>query len=61
MNYITPKEAAAKWNVANRRMLQYCNESRIFGAEKLGNFWLIPKDTKKPVDRQATNGRKKRM
>ena len=31
MDYITTKEAAAKWNVSDRRVLQYCNADRIKG------------------------------
>lgn len=37
MDYITTKEAAAKWKISDRRVLQYCNAGRIIGAEKLGN------------------------
>lgn len=50
MDYITTKEAAEKWNISDRRVLQYCNAGRIEGAEKMGNTWLIPKWTEKPAD-----------
>ncbi|MGI5899708.1 MAG: helix-turn-helix domain-containing protein [Christensenellales bacterium] len=50
MNYMTTKEAAAKWNISDRRILQYCNTGRIPGAAKMGNTWLIPKDAEKPKD-----------
>lgn len=50
MDYITTKEIALEWNVSDRRVLQYCNEGRIAGAEKIGNTWLVPKAAKKPVD-----------
>lgn len=50
MDYITTKEAAQKWSISDRRVLQYCNAGRIEGAVKMGNTWLIPKDAKKPLD-----------
>lgn len=52
MNYITTKEAAAKWGISDRRVLQYCTDGRIEGAAKMGNTWLIPKDSEKPKDRR---------
>lgn len=52
MDYITTKEAAAKWKISDRRVLQYCNAGRIIGAEKLGNTWLIPKDAEKTADKR---------
>lgn len=50
MNYITTKEAADKWGVSDRRVLQYCHAGRIEGAAKMGNTWIIPKTAEKPVD-----------
>lgn len=60
MDYITTKEAAEKWNISDRRVLQYCNAERIKGAVKMGNTWLIPKDAEKPLDtRKKANKRLK--
>lgn len=50
MDYITTKEAAQKWSISDRRVLQYCNAGRIEGAVKMGNTWLIPKTAEKPAD-----------
>lgn len=50
MNYITTKEVAIKWNISDRRILQYCNSGRIDGAIKMGNTWLIPRSAEKPPD-----------
>lgn len=50
MEYMTTKEAAEKWGVSDRRILQYCNTGRISGAAKMGNTWIIPIDAKKPKD-----------
>lgn len=50
MDYMTTKQAAEKWQISDRRVLQYCNDGRIAGAEKMGNTWLIPKKAEKPAD-----------
>ncbi len=50
MDYITTKEAAEKWGISDRRVLQYCNAGRIKGAVKMGNTWLIPQNVEKPID-----------
>lgn len=50
MDYLTTEEAAKKWGITRRRVTDYLNEGRISGAEKKGSMWLIPSDTKKPID-----------
>lgn len=55
MDYITTKEAAEKWGISDRRVLQFCNEGRIDGAVKMGNTWLIPKSAEKPADGRFKN------
>ena len=50
MDYMTTKQAADLWRISDRRVLQYCNDGRIEGAEKMGNTWLIPKNAVKPID-----------
>ena len=57
MDYITTKEASAKWGVSDRRILQYCNAGRIKGAVKMGNTWLIPKNAEKPADERFKSSR----
>lgn len=52
MDYITIKEASAKWGVGTRIITVYCVEGRIEGAIKRGNLWLIPSNTAKPEDRR---------
>ncbi|MFT3982877.1 MAG: DNA-binding protein [Lachnospiraceae bacterium] len=54
MDYITTKQAAAKWGVTDRMVLYYCTLSRINGAVKMGNLWLIPKNSIKPIDRRKS-------
>ena len=48
--YITVKEAAARWNISERRVIVLCNDGRIAGAVKGKRAWLIPVDAEKPVD-----------
>lgn len=52
MDYMTIKEASAKWGVGTRIITVCCTEGRIEGAIKMGNLWLIPENTTKPVDRR---------
>lgn len=61
MDYITTKEAAVKWDISDRRVLQYCNDGRINGAEKMGNTWLIPKNAKKPADGRFKHNLSKKL
>lgn len=56
MEYMSCPEAAKKWNISERRVQKLCEDSRIPGVSKLGNMWLIPKNSHKPIDRR----RKKR-
>ena len=57
-NWITPKQAAAEWGISDRRVQYLCASGQIPGVMKLGLGWLIPKNTKKPPDGRAKNGRK---
>ncbi len=52
MDYITIKEAAAKWGVSTRAVTYHVAGGRVEGAAKRGNLWLIPKDTLQPEDRR---------
>lgn len=56
MEYITTQEAAEKWGISKRRVQILCRQGRIEGAIRMGVFWVIPKETTKPVD-----GRKKAL
>ncbi|MBE6577379.1 MAG: hypothetical protein E7653_04505 [Ruminococcaceae bacterium] len=49
MEYITVKEAAAKWGVTPRRVQILCANGRIAGIERFGNRLMIPKDAIYPV------------
>jgi hypothetical protein len=50
MDWITTKEAAAIWGITMRRVQALCDNGQIPDVVKLGNIWVMPKDTPKPVD-----------
>ena len=57
MEYMTIKEAAAKWNLSVRRVQTLCSEGDISGAVKFGMVWAIPCDAEKPTDRRIKSGK----
>lgn len=50
--YMTVQEAAAKWELSERRVQKLCSENRIEGVLNINRVWLIPKSSKKPVDKR---------
>ena len=44
MEFMTVKEAAAKWGLSERRLQTICNEGMIPGVIKFGKAWAIPVD-----------------
>ena len=59
MEYMSCPEAAKKWGVSDRRVQKLCGENRIPGVSRIGNMWLIPKNTEKQSDRRTKDARKK--
>ena len=57
MEYMTLKEAGEKWGISARQINYYCSAGRIPGAVKMATLWLIPKDTKKPIDGRTKQGK----
>jgi hypothetical protein len=57
-DWITPKQAAEKWGISDRRVQYLCANGQIDGVLRLGLGWLIPKDAPKPLDGRRKNGRK---
>lgn len=49
MDYITVREAAEKWNLAERTVQQLCRDGRIEGARKFGGAWAVPAHAEKPA------------
>ena len=50
MEWITAKEAGELWGISTRRTQILCDNGKVMGAERLGNMWVIPKGTPKPID-----------
>lgn len=57
MEYITTKEASAKWGISTIRITVLANEGRIPGAKRLGRSWLIPANANKPPERKANHSK----
>jgi len=54
MDYMTVKQAAAKWDRSERWVQKLCADNRIEDAMRFGRSWMIPKGAKKPVDPRKT-------
>lgn len=50
MTYMKVREAAARWQITERRITMLCRDGRISSAKKEGKSWLIPADAPKPLD-----------
>ena len=50
IDWMTTKETAVLWGVTVRRIQSLCENGLIDGAKKLGDIWIIPKETQKPLD-----------
>ncbi len=52
MKYNNVSEMAAKWQVSERSVRNYCASGKIPGAVLSGKMWLIPEDAVKPERKQ---------
>ena len=50
INWLTPKEAGAKWGIKARRVQELCSKGQIPDAVRKGRMWLIRQGTSKPID-----------
>ena len=50
LDFMTAKEASEKWAITIRRVQALCDRGQVPSAVKLGNMWVIPKNTPKPLD-----------
>lgn len=57
MEYLSVRQIAEKWEISRRRVQTLCTEGRIFGAMRVGNYWVIPADAEKPKDDRIKSGR----
>ncbi len=53
MEYMSAREAADKWGISQRRVAVLCSENRIDNATMVGNMWLIPTTSEKPIDARS--------
>lgn len=53
MEYINVHDMSLKWNMKERKVTSLCREGRIKGSKKIGNEWLIPSDSIKPIDKRT--------
>lgn len=57
MNYLSIRQTSEKWGISARWISDLCKENRIPGAVKIGSYWAIPEDAKKPKDARIKTGR----
>lgn len=57
-DYMTAQEAAEKWNVSLRWVQRLCKENRVKGSLNINRVWLVPKETKRPLDMRLRTNRK---
>ena len=57
IGYITVSEIAKRWKVNPRAIQVMCLKGKIQGAEKIGNMWMIPTETERPVDKRVKAGK----
>jgi len=58
MEWITTKEAAELWGITTRRVQILCDKGKVDGVQRLGDIWVIPKGTPKPIDGRTKAARK---
>lgn len=52
MEFISVRDAAAKWGISERCVHKYCEEGRISGLRRFGRSWAIPAEAEKPIDKR---------
>lgn len=56
--YIRINEASEKWNISPRRVQALCSAGKVEGAIRLGRDWMIPKNSRRPMDGRTKAARK---
>ena len=57
MEYLKVCEIAKKWGLSERGVQSLCAQGKIEGASRFGRSWMIPKNTKKPLDGRTKSGK----
>ncbi len=50
MEYMSPKEAAEKWGISERRIQKLCEEDQVPGVIRFSRVRAIPRNAEKPAD-----------
>jgi hypothetical protein len=58
MDIMTTKDASELWGISIRRVQALCDSGKIPSATKIGDVWLMPKGTKKPLDGRTKTAKK---
>ena len=61
MKYLSVTEIAAKWEISERSVRNYCADGRIPGATLNGKTWLIPSDAIKPMKNSGVDSSLKEL
>ena len=56
-DYMTIAEASERWGLSQRQVQHLCLHGSVEGATKFGRAWMIPKNTKKPIDGRTREAR----
>jgi hypothetical protein len=57
MDWMATKEAAEKWGITIRRVQGLCDSGKVDGVARIGQIWVIPKNTSKPIDGRTKSGK----
>ena len=57
MGYLSIRQTSEKWNLSARWINDLCSDGRILGAMKIGSYWAIPENAKKPEDNRIKSGK----
>ena len=57
MDYMNIDEVAKKWEISPRRIQALCSAGKIEGAIRFGRAWMIPRETRKPIDGRTKESR----
>jgi len=61
MEWMTVNEASELWNISGRRVQILCTIGKVPGAQRLGNMWVVPKGTPKPIDGRTKAAKQQTM
>ena len=60
LEWMTVQEAGKLWGITTRQAQYLCADGKIRNAQKLGNIWVIPRGTPKPIDGRTKEAKENR-